>query len=204
MTTTAQAIPDLAALLSAIAVACTNPNSAVHGPAHWRCVAWTGLELLADEPAADPAVVLLFAMFHDSMRLDDGHDPDHGPRAAAFAGSLHGTYFQLSDNQLARLAEACDGHTTRRHADDPTVAVCWDADRLNLWRIGVRPDPAFLSTAAARRPAMIDRSAALAGQQYGWEEVVRAYGGFEVKRVAPACGAAQAVDPRRSSASQRM
>jgi hypothetical protein len=31
-----------------------------------------------------------------------------------------------------------------------TVGACWDADRLHLWRIGVAPDPARLSTAAGR------------------------------------------------------
>jgi hypothetical protein len=31
-----------------------------------------------------------------------------------------------------------------------TVGVCWDADRLHLWRIAVTPDPSRLSTAAGR------------------------------------------------------
>jgi hypothetical protein len=34
--------------------------------------------------------------------------------------------------------------------DDPTVGACWDADRLDLPRVGVTVDPRLLSTAAAR------------------------------------------------------
>jgi uncharacterized protein len=170
-----QAIPSPATLLAAIDAGCTNRDSAIHGPAHWRCVAWTGLELLAETTAADPAVVLLFAMFHDCMRLNDGHDPLHGPRAAEFARSLHGQHYCLADVQLRRLTNACHGHTTERFSNDPTIAVCWDADRLNLWRIGVRPDVAFLSTAVARRPETIQWAARLAGQRSGWGEIVEKF-----------------------------
>ncbi|MCA9790206.1 MAG: hypothetical protein KC910_00365 [Candidatus Eremiobacteraeota bacterium] len=41
----------------------------------------------------------------------------------------------------------------RREYHDPTIATCWDSDRLDLDRVGVDPDPAFLSTAAARKLA---------------------------------------------------
>ena len=178
----ATVLPDPAALLAAIDAARTNHDSPIHGPPHWRSVAWTGLELLADTPAADPAIVLLFAMFHDSMRVDDGHDPGHGPRAAAFASTLHGRHFHLPDDGLKRLTRAIHDHTTGRLAADPTVAVCWDADRLNLWRIGVRPDPAFLSTAAARRPEAIEAAARLEGQRHDWGEIARRYRAFEAGR----------------------
>jgi len=30
------------------------------------------------------------------------------------------------------------------------VGACWDADRFNLWRVGIEPDPRYLSTPAAR------------------------------------------------------
>ena len=175
MSSIRRAIPDLAALLDAIDAGCTNHGSAIHGQAHWRAVAWTGLELLADEPEADLAVVLLFAMFHDSMRLDDGHDPRHGPRAAAFALSLHGRHFHLADDRLRWLERACDEHTTGKYAGNRSIAVCWDADRLNLWRIGVRPDPYYLSTPVARLPGTIQRAAKLEGQRYDWAAIVRRY-----------------------------
>jgi hypothetical protein len=46
---------------------------------------------------------------------------------------------------------ACAGHTTGRWHPDPTVQACWDSDRLDLLRAGIRPDPARLGSEAARR-----------------------------------------------------
>ena len=33
--------------------------------------------------------------------------------------------------------------------------TCWDADRLDLGRVGIRPDPRRLFTAAARSPELL-------------------------------------------------
>jgi uncharacterized protein len=38
---------------------------------------------------------------------------------------------------------------------DITIQTCWDADRLDLGRVGTTPDPARLCTAAARDPEML-------------------------------------------------
>jgi uncharacterized protein len=37
-----------------------------------------------------------------------------------------------------------------------TVLTCWDADRLDLGRVGIKPNPHRLCTAAARDPMMIE------------------------------------------------
>jgi uncharacterized protein len=39
---------------------------------------------------------------------------------------------------------------------DITVLTCWDADRLDLGRVGIRPAAHRLCTDAARDPAMIE------------------------------------------------
>ena len=44
---------------------------------------------------------------------------------------------------------ACDLHTGTRHHDDPTVAACFVADRLDLSRVGFRPDPRRMPAPAA-------------------------------------------------------
>ena len=41
---------------------------------------------------------------------------------------------------------------------DPALRVCWDADRLDLWRVGLEPDPALLCTAHARKPEVLTRA----------------------------------------------
>ena len=37
-------------------------------------------------------------------------------------------------------------HTDAEHSDDVTIGTCWDADRLDLGRVGIIPDEAFMST----------------------------------------------------------
>ncbi|MDP9256978.1 MAG: hypothetical protein M3Q31_10540, partial [Actinomycetota bacterium] len=54
----------------------------------------------------------------------------------------------------------CTHHTEGRTTNDPTVGCCWDADRLDLRRLGVRPRARFLSTEAAQgriKPARVPR-----------------------------------------------
>ncbi|MBU0756107.1 MAG: hypothetical protein KJ645_13270, partial [Planctomycetes bacterium] len=59
------------------------PNSH-HGPEHWRRVFKFG-KRLAQTTAADVELVELFALFHDSRRMNDAVDPDHGRRGADLA-----------------------------------------------------------------------------------------------------------------------
>jgi uncharacterized protein len=51
---------------------------------------------------------------------------------------------------LLVLCEACTYHADGQVSDDPTIGVCWDADRLDLPRVGIGIDRKYLSTAAAR------------------------------------------------------
>jgi uncharacterized protein len=95
-------------------------------------------------------VVRLFAVFHDSRRENDGVDFEHGERGAEYAASLRGTLFDLSDTHLELLQYACRWHTQGQLSDDPTIGACWDADRLDLTRIGMTPKAEFMSTALGR------------------------------------------------------
>jgi uncharacterized protein len=127
----------------------------IHGVSHWARVRQNGLHL-SKITGANTAVVELFAFLHDSCRLNDGYDPDHGARAAVFAQSLHGSVFTLSTQDLEVLVEACQGHTHSGTSDDVTVQTCWDADRLDLGRVGIRPLAERLCTDAARDPVLIE------------------------------------------------
>jgi uncharacterized protein len=127
----------------------------IHGVSHWARVRQNGL-LLSESTGANTVVVELFSFLHDSCRLNDGHDPNHGARAADFAQSLHGTVITLSAQELAVLLDACQGHTHGRHSDNVTIQTCWDADRLDLGRVGIRPVPERLCTDAARAPVLIE------------------------------------------------
>lgn len=136
----------------AVLAGSTSSASRLHGLAHWERVAANGRTLAAETGGADAEVVLLFALFHDSMRLNDGHDPDHGRRGSAFARELVGL-LPIDGGRLDLLTAACDEHTDGHVSDDPTIGCCWDADRLDLPRVGIRPEAWLLSTAAARERA---------------------------------------------------
>ncbi len=128
----------------------------VHGFAHWERVRSNGLRL-AKQTGADPLIVELFAYLHDSCRESDGLDFEHGPRAAEFANWLReSAILQLEDHAFALLHEAIRDHTSGSLHSDPTIGTCWDADRLDLGRVGKRPHPRFLSTRHARTPPMIE------------------------------------------------
>lgn len=124
----------------------THAGSVLHGVGHWTRVATIGEELAAKTSHADVAVIHAFGAFHDCQRVNDGPDPDHGRRAAALVRELD---LGLDDEQTATLVDAISDHADGKTSTNPTIGCCWDADRLDLRRLGRRPKPALLSTAAA-------------------------------------------------------
>jgi uncharacterized protein len=141
------------------------PHDGEHGVRHWARVLENGLRLAAIT-GANPAVVALFAVIHDSHRLTDGDDPLHGLRAAEYAATLRGGFFDLSDVDFARLHVACAYHADGLTESETTVQTCWDADRLDLGRGGITPDPRYLCTAAAKQPGIIAWATQRAEQDY--------------------------------------
>lgn len=125
-----------------------------HGPSHWRRVENFGLHL-AGLTGADPDVVRLFSIFHDAGRVKEDNDPGHGTRGAALAASFHRRGFlNLDRARLYLLMEACDTHTVVIHHRNPTIATCFDADRLDLTRYGMHVDPDLLNSDAAKQLAL--------------------------------------------------
>ncbi len=139
---------------AAVALAAAGARQGIHGDAHWRRVGEAGL-FLADREGVSTHVVLLFAILHDCRRENDGRDPEHGPRAAALAEQIGHEPLGLSVNDLSVLAHAMRHHDRGQVTDDPLVGACWDADRLDLPRVGIAPDPRLLSTRTGQDPAVI-------------------------------------------------
>jgi len=169
---------DLDRLAATALQGASNRDSCYHGPEHWQRVAEIGLGLCLRDPAADPTVVALFALLHDTQRLNEDEDPLHGPRAASYALKLfEGGDLAISEQQLHALMDACQRHTTAGPTGDPTAGVCFDADRLTLWRVGIRPEPQYLST----QTALSDERWLLVGLQLemarplSWEQLTGAY-----------------------------
>lgn len=128
-----------------------------HGPRHWRRVLHNAT-LLAAAENVDARVPGCFAFLHDACRENDFHDPGHGARAARFALELReaGTLPALREAELELLLYACRHHSGTLLEAPRVVQVCWDADRLDLLRVGIQPDPQRLSTPSAREPDFLE------------------------------------------------
>jgi uncharacterized protein len=128
----------------------------IHGISHWMRVYENGMRL-SSRTGADKRIVGLFAFLHDSCREDDNYDIQHGERAAAFIDTLQGTVLNLSNSDLSVLRDACYYHSQETCRGNITMRTCYDADRLDLGRrgVGIKVDPAYLCTDAARDPEMI-------------------------------------------------
>ena len=127
-------------------------HSSIHGVSHWKMVEKNALKIAAFS-GADILVVTLFAWFHDSCRVNDHTDDGHGNRAAEYAMTQRGVLFQLDDHCFELLLEALRDHTNGKVSIEATIGTCWDADRLDLTRVGEFLKPKFMSTAKGKELA---------------------------------------------------
>ena len=130
-------------------------HNGFHGFDHWMRVLSNG-RLLTNLEKANIKVVELFSLIHDTQRKNEHIDPLHGRRAATFAESLRDVWFKLSDNEMDLLKEALTYHSDGYTEGDITVQVCWDADRLDLGRVGIKPVPHRLCTESAKRHNILE------------------------------------------------
>lgn len=122
-----------------------------HGHSHFQQVERYGLSL-ARKNGADKLVISLFAYLHDARRENDDDDPDHGLRAAQLLDQLIASeVLDLNKKQYEQLSYALIWHNSDLAAsEDITIRTCWDADRLDLTRVGIQPDPNRLFTSEGR------------------------------------------------------
>ncbi len=130
------------------------PWKGIHGVAHWARVLENGRRL-SEVTGAKAHVVELFAVFHDSQRINEGIDDGHGRRGAELARELCGIVYKLCDEDLDLLIHACELHTEGYLEADITIQTCWDADRLDLGRTGIIPRMERLCTEGAKDPSLL-------------------------------------------------
>ncbi len=116
-----------------------------HGVEHWDRVAFFGMMLYKE--GADSDVIQAFAYLHDSERMNNEDDINHGQRASKLIDMIRRTKLStMSDEQIAKLKRACELHTIERKTDDLTIDICFDADRMDLLRVGIMPNPERMAT----------------------------------------------------------
>ena len=102
--------------------------------------------------SADIEVVRLFALFHDSKRENDHRDLEHGPRAELYLRTIS-QLVPLNSDQFENLCIACKTHTLGTVAENITIGTCWDSDRLDIGRVGIKPHEKFMTNEEAQRIA---------------------------------------------------
>lgn len=164
---------DLETLIRAVEEGSTSRDSEDHGPQHWRCVALTGIRLARQTPGASPLIAFLFGLFHDARRENDYWDPGHGERGAQLAETFQARgLLTLLEQNFADLLLACKTHTEADPTDNPVIGICYDADRLNLWRVRVRPNSDFLSTDAGKASCRAQDTRFLHWSPLSWSQVL--------------------------------
>jgi uncharacterized protein len=149
-----------------------------HGERHWRAVAAVGRRLVEVTPGADAELVFLFALFHDARRVNEHTDPEHGARGAALAREL----LDLDPTRLDVLCDACARHNGARNSTHPTIGCCFDADRLNLPRVGIEPDAQYLSTLGALDEDLAAWARTVHDQAPSWDELLTAFADVTISR----------------------
>jgi len=139
-------------------------NSPIHGVDHWQRVERNGI-YLCQFNEADQVVVQLFALFHDCKRENDHRDLEHGPRAEKYLREIE-KFVPVTNLQFENLCVACLTHTTGTKAENITVATCWDADRMDIGRVGIVPHENFLTNQEAKRIAREDDYESLNEYEY--------------------------------------
>lgn len=116
-----------------------------HGVEHWDRVAKFGRMLY--QKGADMDVIMAFAYLHDTERKDNAVDIEHGKRASLLINKIRETELSaLGDEQIEKLKRACELHTTEHRTGDLTIDTCFDADRMDLLRVGITPSPERMAT----------------------------------------------------------
>ena len=92
----------------------------------------------------------LFTLLHDSCRLNDGDDLYHGLRSAETLDRIVPSVYALDRNRFELLKQDIRHHTSGHASPDPTIGTCWDADRLDIGRVGITPSDHYMSTAAGK------------------------------------------------------
>ena len=125
-----------------------------HGIYHWERV-YFNTQKLAKYYDIQSEVFELFSILHDSKRENEYKDINHGKRASEFVKELiEQKYIKLNKTDAQRLIYACANHTksdiTNKLYNDMIVQICFDADRMDIDRVGIIPDEKYFLTKYAK------------------------------------------------------
>ena len=126
----------------------------IHGINHWERV-FLNTQKLSKYYNIESDVFELFSILHDSQRVDEYADLEHGKRAKKFIENLiEMGMIKLDKKDQDRLLYACENHTkpNKKHKlyGDLIVQICLDSDKMNIGRVGVVPNEKYFLTSYAK------------------------------------------------------
>ncbi|MHB9031383.1 MAG: HD domain-containing protein [Candidatus Latescibacterota bacterium] len=140
---------------------CINQTTEIHGLEHLRRVACTAGRIALWENE-DMKAAVVGGFLHDCARVNDGGGQEHAYDSAIIAEEVLRRHFPELDAD--RVVFAIHHHAAGLIAEDLLVGAIWDADRLDLVRLGVRVRTELLSTRIAKRVVGIRNSVS----EYHW------------------------------------
>jgi len=117
----------------------------LHGVIHWNGVYQNCLMLDPEPTMIEDWFYWCFSMLHDCCRYSEYGDARHPEKAAKLVEP--DTDFNKQLNYTIRY------HSAGVISEDLHTGTCWDADRLELPRVGITPDPKLMSTEAGKEAA---------------------------------------------------
>ncbi len=127
---------------------CTCGGLVLHGVSHLRRVAILSGRL-ANAVGEDVESAVVMGFLHDCARRNDKNDIEHARDSEVLARGLVERFYPHLD--VDRICEAIAGHADGEVTSDPFTGCLWDADRMELKRIGRTIDLDLLSTKVAKR-----------------------------------------------------
>lgn len=142
-------------------------DSDIHGERHWSHVNHLGMKLAAlmKLNPVQKRCVEVFAWTHDLARRDDGSGNEHAINGAEyFSNELVTLFPDIDELQIEIITSAIKYHSDGVcseeafhmgcfehidiHSEDiiKVIGCCWDADRLDLIRLGIAPTGKYMSS----------------------------------------------------------
>jgi len=129
---------------------CSCGSLGLHGLSHLRRVAILSGRL-ASATGEDVEAAVVMGFLHDGARTDDKGGNGHAHDSAVLARQLLKMFYPHLEAD--RICDAIARHADGEVTGDTLTACLWDADRLELKRIGRTIDLDLLSTRVAKRLA---------------------------------------------------
>lgn len=127
---------------------CKCSYTKIHGINHLRQVAYlAGRFAYSINECEETAII--GGYLHDCARENDGNGNSHAHESALLATKIISKFYP--EINIERVYNAIFFHADGLITDDPFIGCIWDADRLNLVRIGIIPKVELLSTEVAKR-----------------------------------------------------